>query len=131
MAAELEIQRGLYQALSALGLRAVDFAAQAPDGGSATPFPYVEIGEIIIRPWDTASELGFEFIARIHTWSRSASAAETKGIQGQIYARLHRQQITIAGQSLITLQREMSDVIRAQSGAFHGVCEYRGLIETA
>jgi len=131
MAAELEIQKGLYLALSALGLRVVDFAPQEADGGSALVFPYVEVGTIVIRPWDTATELGHEFVARLHTWSRSASAAETKLIQGQIYARLHRQSITITGQSLVTLQREASDVMRAQSGAFHGVCEYRGLIETA
>lgn len=131
MAAEIEIQRGLYQALSALGLKVVDFARQEADGGSPGPFPYVEVGMIVLRPWDTARELGHEFVARVHSWSRSASVVEVKGIQGQIYDRLHRQDITIAGHNLITLQREMSDVMRVPSGAFHGVCEYRGLIEKA
>lgn len=131
MAAEVEIQRGLYQALSALGLSVVDFGAQAADGGDAGPFPYVEVGTVIIRPWDTARETGHNFVARIHTWSRSGSVLECKTIQGTIYARLHRQAITVAGHNLITLQRELSEVMRAPSGAFHGVCEYRGLIETA
>lgn len=131
MAAEIEIQRGLYQALSTLGLKVVDFGRQEVDGAATGPFPYVEIGMIVLRPWDTARETGHEFVARLHSWSRSASVAEVKGIQGQIYDRLHRQSITIIGHTLVTLQREMSDVMRAQSGAFHGVCEYRGLIEKA
>lgn len=128
MAAEIEIQRGLSLALTALGLKVVDFAPQDADSGSSAAFPYVEIGMIVIRAWDTARETGHEFVARLHTWSRSASAMETKGIQGQIYDRLHRQSITITGHSLITLQRELSEVMRAPSGAFHGVCEYRGLV---
>lgn len=130
MAAEVEIQRGLYLALSALGLSVVDFGRQAADGGDDGPFPYVEVGMVVQRPWDTARELGHEFVVRLHVWSRSASVLETKTILGQIYGRLHRQPISVAGHSLITLQYEMSDVMRAPSGAFHGVCEYRGLIET-
>lgn len=131
MSAEWEIQKGLYQALSALGLKVVDFGRQDADGGDSGPFPYVEVGMVVCRPWDTARELGHEFVARLHVWSRSGSVAETKAIQGQIYARLHRQAITVTGYSLILLQNELSDVMRAPSGAFHGVCEYRGLIETA
>ncbi len=129
MAAEIEIQRGLYQALTGIGLTAVDFAAQSADGEAAGAFPYVEIGTIVLRPWDTARETGHEFVARIHSWSRSGSALEVKTIQGQIYGRLHRGTIGVTGFNLITLQRELSDVMRTQSGAFHGVCEYRGLIE--
>lgn len=131
MSAGVEIQRGLYQALTALGLTVVDFGQQAEDGGSSGPFPYVEVGMVVLRPWDTARETGHEFVARIHVWSRSGSAAEAKGIQGQIYARLHRQSITVAGFSLILLQYEMSDFMRTPSGSFHGVSEFRGLIETA
>lgn len=130
MAAEIEIQRGLYQALSAFGLKVVDFGMQASDGGDAGQFPCIEIGMVVCRPWDTAPETGHVFVARIHVWSRSGSAAETKEIQGRIYARLHRRTINVVGHRLILLQYDMSDVMRATSGAFHGVCEYRGLIET-
>ena len=31
----------------------------------------------------------------------------------------------------VLLRRELSDVTRAADGYFHGVCEYRGLIETS
>lgn len=129
MAAEWEIQKGLFQALSALGLRVVDFGNQDVDGASQLPFPYIEVGTVICSPWDTAPETGHDFVARIHVWSRSGSVAETKALQGQVYARLHRKQITVTDHNLILLQYQQSNVMRAASGAFHGVCEYRGLIE--
>lgn len=129
MSAETEVQGALYSALSALGLTVVDVGRQMPDGGSTTSFPYVEVGFIVMRPFDTAGETGFNFVARIHTRSRTGGMSEAKGIQGQIYGRLHRGNLNVAGHLLILLQREMSDVTQAPDGSFHGVCEYRGLIE--
>lgn len=130
MAGELAVQGALYTALSALGLSVVDRAGQAADGGSGGAFPYVEVGMIVLNPFDTAKELGFNYLARIHTRSRSGSMAEAKGIQAQIYARLHRGSLTITGFHHILIQRESSEVLVAPDGQFHGVCEYRGLIET-
>lgn len=129
MSAELEIQRGIYSALTAAGLRVYDSAPQASDGGSTATFPYVEIGHIIVNEWDTTTRLGFDFTARIHTRSRSAGMAEAKGIQGTIYDTLHLGTITVSGYSQVLLKRIMSDVQRSNDGSFHGVCEYRGLIE--
>jgi len=131
MGAEVEVQRALYDALSLLGLRVYDSAPQAVDGGSNATFPYVEVGTVAFAPWDTSREQGHDFVARIHTRSRSASMMETKTIQGQIYTRLHLGLLTIVGHDLILIRREASDVIRAPDGSFHGVCEYRGLIEQA
>ena len=131
MGAEIEIQRGLYSALTAAGLRVYDSAPQASDGGSTATYPHVEIGHIIVNDWDTTTRLGFDFTARIHTRSRSAGMAEAKGIQGAIYNTLHWQTITISGYNPVLLRRIMSDVQRSGDGSFHGVCEYRGLIEKA
>ena len=129
MGAEVEIQRALFAKLTPTGLRIVDVGRQAPDGGSATPFPYVEIGTIALAEFDTASETGFDFVARIHTRSRSAGKAEVKTIQGQLYATLHRATLTVAGANFISIARETSDVLDEPDGSFHGVCEYRGLVE--
>lgn len=131
MAAEIEVQKALYTALTALSLRVYDAAPQAADGASTATFPYVEIGAIVFAEFDTAREAGFDFIARIHTRSRSGSMAEAKGIQGQIYARLHNGALTVTAQNTILIQRQTSDCTRVSDGSFHGVCEYRGLIETA
>ena len=131
MSAETEVQKALYLALAGVGLQVYDVAPQTADGGSAAAFPYIEVGEIVLSEFDTASETGFDFTARIHTRSRSKSHAEAKGIQGQIYARLHRGSLSITGFNFIQLARESSRCDRVSDGSFHGVCEYRGLIETA
>ena len=131
MSAETAVQAALYSALTALGLTVYDAAPQAADGASSASWPYVEVGMIILNVWDTYGETGHDFVARIHTRSRSGSMAEAKGIQGQIWTRLHRGALTITGHNLINLIRESSEVTRAPDGSYHGVCAYRGLIETA
>lgn len=129
MAGEFAIQQALFTALNGLGLRVVDKGKQAADGGAAMAFPYVEVGYILLNPFDTARETGFNYVARIHVRSRSGSMAETKGIQAQIYNRLHRGALTVTGFNHILIQRESSEVLDAPDNQFHGVCEYRGLIE--
>ena len=131
MSAEAAVQGALFSALSGLGLTVYDVAPQAADGASSASWPYVEVGMIVINEWDDYSATGFDFAARIHTRSRSAGMAETKTIQGQIWARLHRSTLTVPGFNFINLIRETTDCTRAPDGSFHGVCAYRGLIETA
>lgn len=131
MSAETAVQGALYSVISGLGLTVYDAAPQAADGASVASWPYVEVGMIILNVWDTYAETGHDFAARIHTHSRSGSMAEAKGIQGQIWAALHRKSLTVAGHNFINLIRESSEVTRAPDGSYHGVCAYRGLIETA
>lgn len=131
MSHEFEIQKALYTALTAASLTVVDSAPQASDGGSDTPFPYVEVGAIVVAAWDTRSENGFDYVARVHTRSRSGSMKEAKDIQGAIYSALHYQALTISGLNHILIRRETSQVSRAADGSFHGICEYRGLAEVA
>lgn len=129
MGAEFEVQKALYLALAGIGLTVHDTAPQAADGGSASGWPHVEVGYVSLEAWDTARETGFDFAARIHVRSRSRSMAEAKTIQGLIYDRLHRGALAVAGYNTIDVMRQRSDVQRAADGHFHGVCEYRGLIE--
>ena len=112
-------------------MRVYDSAPQQANGASLAVFPYVEVGAIVLAEFDTSSETGFDYVARIHTRSRSAAMSEAKTIQGQIYDRLHRGNIFVAGYNHILLQRETSFCERVSDGSFHGVCEYRGLIEKA
>lgn len=129
MSGEVAVQKAIYIALAALGLRVVDRGQKAEDGGTPTAFPYVEVGYIVLNPYDTARETGFDYLARIHVRSRSGSLAEAKGIQGQIYARLHRGALNITGFNHILIQLERSDIVPTPDGSIHGVCEFRGLIE--
>lgn len=129
--AEFEAQKAFYDALTAIGIRAYDSAQQQADGGSTAVFPYVEVGAIVMSPMDAKEKNGFDFVARLHTRSRSASMKEAKDIQAAMYAELHHGDLSITGFRCILLRRETSDVTRAADGSFHGICEYRGLIEAA
>lgn len=131
MGAEVEVQRALYTALTGEGLTVYGAAPQVSDSGSNANWPYVTIGAIVLAEWDTKDKTGFDFVARIHTHSRAGSMLEPKTIQGQIYARLHLGDLNITGYALTLLRRETSDVVREQDQSFHGICEYRGLIEIA
>lgn len=128
MDAKTAFQGGMYAALSGLGLRVYDFAPQQADGAATTIWPHVEIGFSVFTPFDTYNSTGFDILQRVHTRDRTGSAKATITIQGQIYDALHRQAITVSGYQLITLERVMSDVTRVTDGSFHGVCEYRALI---
>lgn len=128
--AEFAIQQGLFEALTGIGLTVYDVMPQLSDGGSIATYPCVTIGTIVLAPWDTKERLGFDFIARIHSYSRSTSMREGKGIQSSIYQRLHRGVIAVTGYRLVDLLRETSDVMRLADGSFHGVCEFRGLIDS-
>lgn len=124
----VEVQRAFWAAISGLGLTVYDSAPQIAAGGAPAPL-YVEVGAIVMVDWDTARESGFDFIARIHTRSTSGSMLACKTAQDQMYARLHNGALAVTGFSTILLQREMSDCTRESDGSFHGICEYRGLIE--
>ena len=135
MAAEVEVQRALYGALSGLGLRVYDSAPQSADGGSVAAFPYVEVGAIVMAEYDTTTDTGFDFVARVHV-----RLGDGLGLLLVLLllllillllvldGRLHLGDLTIAGHTLILLRRETSDVTRIADGSFHGVCEYRGLV---
>lgn len=132
--AEFEVQKAIFVALQDLtdapaDLTVYDVQPQAADGGSAADFPCVTVGTIVFAAWDTKEKTGFDFIARIHTYSRSSSMMEAKEIQAAIYKRLHRGEIAVSGYHLVDLMRETSDIMTMADGSFHGVCEYRGLIE--
>lgn len=133
MAAELDLQQGLYDLLSvlpdlvALGVTVTDFGRRRQN--AATGYPYVEIGQAFLGPWDSDTSQGYDAMVRINTWSDSDGAAETKRIQGIIYDALHRQPCALGGVEAVELYRSRSFVQMTPKGSFHGVCEYRGLID--
>lgn len=125
------ILTALYDALvTALpGVQVWSTVPQASDGGAVSAFPYVQIGAIVILPWDTHSETGHDFTARVHTRWRAASEDAGRIIQDAIYDALHNGTLLIDGGATVLLQRQSTTVMALPDGDFDGVCEYRGLIE--
>ncbi len=136
MGVEVEYQKALWAVLdankAALGLAGVyDMAPQAGDGGASAQFPYVTMGHIFAVQSDTQTKNGFEMTGRVHVFSRSGSMLECKAIQGAIYDLLHRSTLAVSGFNNFLLLRNDSDCVADNDGKTHGVCEYRGLVETS
>lgn len=136
---EWALQAAIYARLSGdatldgLGVSIHDAAPQITAGETAAGFPRVEIGYLDAREDDTKTENGLDVIARIHTFSASGSMKEARDIQGRLFELLHRQHAALAldpAYSLTLLRRESSDLRRDPDNIFHGVCEFRALIET-
>lgn len=127
MGASVEIKQGLYTAINGLGYTTYTVTPQLADGGADVDWPHVQIGAVVHSVWDTNTENGFDFTARIYTRWRGGSEKPGLLIQDAIYAALHHQSITITGYRLILLERQSSSTTRLD-GSFTGLCEYHALI---
>jgi hypothetical protein len=129
-----EVQSALYRMLNSYTpltniAPVVDFGRRVDDG--STIFPYVAIGTIILTQFDTDTTNGFDMLARIHTWSDSGSAKQCRIIQGHIYNRLHKDYLLSAAFDSVLMYRDSTDVMQDANGTFHGICEYRAILDLA
>ena len=106
-----------------------DVRPQVEDGGDDANFPFVTIGAILDANDDTKTELAFDVVVRIHTFSRSGSMAEARNIQGLLYSALHRNEPAMSGHTVVSLTRQGSETFHNDDN-FQGVCEYHALIQT-
>ena len=129
MSASVAVQDALVAALTEVGPVVYVVRPQAANGGSDAVYPHIQIGAVIFAPWDTFTETGHDFVARIHTRWRGENQLTGSAIQDAIYARLHRTtDIHMDGFSSILLTRETS-FVTPNDGGFEGICEYRGLLQ--
>ena len=95
-----------------------------------TAFPYVTIGESLVRDWSTGSDEGNEHIVTVHAWSRAKGRKEVQSIVQAVRDALHDRQIPLSGHTLINLRQELSDARRERDGeTYHGIVRYRAVTE--
>lgn len=70
----------------------------------AAVFPYVTLGDISIRDFDTKDRLGFEQLHVIHVFSRSRGRKELKQVMQTIYDVMHRTNVSVTGADLVNCQ---------------------------
>jgi Protein of unknown function (DUF3168) len=128
------LQRGVYQALAGSsdltallgGTRIYDDAPQA------APYPFVTLGQSVIRDWSTGTEDGAEHNLTLHVWSRSGGKKQVHQIIEAIKEVLHDQPVTLADHHLINLRHEFSEARPDPDGdTFHGIVRYRAVTEPA
>jgi hypothetical protein len=128
------LQRGVYQALAGSldlttllgGVRVYDDAPQA------APYPFITLGQSVIRDWSTGTEDGAEHNLTLHVWSRSGGKKQALEIIEAIRAVLHDQPLALADHHLVNLRHEFSEARLDPDGdTFHGVVRYRAVTEPA
>lgn len=129
MAAETALQGALYGALTGIGLTVKDFGRQEADGSVLGNF--VEVGTITMTEFDDFTQIGHNAVARIHVRSDAPNAKVIRDIQGQIFDRLHRGDLSIDGHWLVLMQREQTTVLQGPQGRLTGICDYRIKFTTA
>ena len=126
------LQRGIYQALAGSSevtalLGGVRIYDHAPQGAS---FPFITLGQSVVRDWSTGTEDGAEHDLTLHVWSRTGGKKQVHEIVEAIRGALHDQPLVLADHHLINLRHEFSEARLDPDGdTFHGIVRYRAVTE--
>jgi hypothetical protein len=108
------------------GVRVYDDAPQA------APYPFITLGQSVIRDWSTGTEDGAEHNLTLHVWSRSGGKKQVQQILEAIRVVLHDQPLMLADHHLVNLRHEFSEARLDPDGdTFHGIVRYRAVTEPA
>jgi hypothetical protein len=128
------LQRSIYQALTNSpdvttllgGVRIYDHAPQG------VAYPFITLGQSVIRDWSTGTEDGGEHNLTLHVWTRSGGKKEVHEIIEAIRAVLHDQPLMLEDHYLVNLRHEFSEARLDPDGdTFHGIVRYRAVTEPA
>lgn len=93
-------------------------------------FPYVTLGQSIVRDWSTGTESGDEHIVTLHVWSRADGRREVQEIMAMLRSALHDQPLVLEGHRLVNLRHELSEARREADGeSYHGIVRLRAVTE--
>lgn len=131
MSAAWALQQAVYATLS------VDSAVAALVGSAifdAVPrdgdFPRIVIGEGQELDWSTATDEGSEHRFLVTVWSRKEGHGEAKQIATAIQDALHEAELTVTGQSLISLRHLSTDFARERDGkTWRATLKFRAVLE--
>ena len=124
------LQRGIYQALANSselgGTRIYDDAPQAAS------YPFITLGQSLVRDWSTGTEDGAEHLLTLHVWSRAGGKKQVHDIIEAIKSALHDQPLTLVDQDLVNLRHEFSEARPdPDDDTYHGIVRYRAVTEPA
>jgi Protein of unknown function (DUF3168) len=96
MTASWSLQRGIYQALANSSELGVLLGGTRIDGDAprAASYPFISLGQSLIRDWSTGTEEGAEHLLTLHVWSRAGGKKQVHNIIEAIQSTLHDQPLT-------------------------------------
>jgi hypothetical protein len=131
-AASWAIQRGIYQALAGSSdLTSILGGARIyDDPPQSASYPFVSLGQSLVRDWSTGGEDGAEHILTLHVWSRAGGKKQVYEIVEAIKDVLHDQPLTLLDHHLVNLRHDFSEARQDPDGdTYHGIVRYRAVTE--
>lgn len=108
------------------GVRVYDDAPQS------APYPFITLGQSVVRDWSTGTEDGAEHDLTLHVWSRSGGKKQVQEILEAIKSVLHDRPLALPDHHLVNLRYELSEARLDPDGdTFHGIVRYRAMTEPA
>lgn len=101
------------------GVRIYDAAPQV------SAFPFITLGQSILRDWSTGVEDGAEQSLTVHVWSPTGGKKRMQDIIKAVRTALNDRPLP-AGRHLVTLRHEFSEArLDPEGDSFHGIIRYR------
>lgn len=96
----------------------------------AANFPYVTLGDVMVKAYDTKDQTGFEQSLTLHVWSRYRGRKELKQIIQTMYDVLHNATLTVTGANVVSCQFQSASTAQENDGlTLHGVLRYRVVVQ--
>jgi hypothetical protein len=100
------------------------------DPPQAARYPFISLGQSLVRDWSTGTEDGAEHLLTLHVWSRTGGKKQVHDIIEAIKSSLYDQPLTLVGHELVNLRHEFSEARSDPDGdTFHGIVRYRAVTE--
>lgn len=95
----------------------------------STAYPFVTIGEAIIRDWSNVEHQGTEQTIALRIWSREAGRKQASTIMERIVTLLNSSTLSVSGQALRSLRFVSSNIILQEDGlTYRGTLTFRVLL---
>jgi hypothetical protein len=130
--ASWSLQRAIYDTLANDGdvVLRLGGARIFDDVPQKSPYPYLTLGQSVVRDWSTGTEDGAEHILTLHVWSRAEGRREAHDIMSSIRDALHDRDLALDGHRLVQLRHELSEARREPDGeTYHGIVRLRATTE--
>jgi hypothetical protein len=128
------LQRGIYQALaSSSNLGALLGRTRIyDDPPQAASYPFISLGQSLLRDWSSGTEDGAEHLLTLHVWSQAGGKKQVHEIIEAIKGALHDQPLALIDHDLVNLRHEFSEARRDPDGdTYHGIVRYRAVTQPA
>ena len=114
------------------GVTVYDHVPFEPEGSPDANFPFATIGDADAEPFDNDTDLGAYVYAEIHVWSRYKGRKELDEALDEIYAIMHRAELSETGYKIVDSLFNSSDVFLEQDGLTRrGIIRFRLTIQEA